>query len=249
MFRPFILVFSTLILGLALHHFPSFFPFPKAPLLALYSFILAVITYFYTRPLPVFLLDYSCYRPDPDYRCNLELCEYFGLRSRRYTTASADFMRAIYRKSGLGEETYGPPYIFQRDLDSKLPFAIVEADDGMCSAVSSLLSKTNVAAERVSTLIVACSMFSPAPSLTSRLVNRFGFRSDIKSYNLSGMGCSAGTVGMDLAAMILRRSPGYALLVVTEATGLNWCVAIDALLCNTYLDGILELFLAYFSSP
>lgn len=226
--RHFILFLSALILNLAVHHFPFLSLFPKLPLLALLcSSIVAAIAFLPNRPLPVYLLEYSCYRPDPDYRCSLELCEYFGLRSRRFSAESANFMRAIYSKSGLGEETYGPPYLFQRDLDSKFPFAICEADDGMCSAVASLLSKTAVATEKISTLIVACSMFSPAPSLTSRLVNRFGFRSDIKSYNLSGMGCSAGTLGMDLAAKILRRSPGYALLVVTEATGLNWCVKLS----------------------
>lgn len=196
----------------------------KLPLIItlLWSSAAAAAAYLCTRPLPVLLLDYSCYCPEPDHRCNLELCEYFGMRSRRYSPESADFMRAIYRKSGLGDETYAPPYIFQPELDSKLPHAIVEADDGMCSAVAALLAKTSVAPEKISTLIVACSMFSPAPSLASRVANRFGFRDDIKSFNLSGMGCSTGALGMDLAARILRRTPGYALLVVTEATGLNW---------------------------
>ncbi|PKA47621.1 putative 3-ketoacyl-CoA synthase 2 [Apostasia shenzhenica] len=201
----------------------NFLPLPTLPLLSiLWCSSVAAAAYLSSRPLPIFLLDYSCYRPDPNNRCSLETCEYIGLRSRRYSTESADFMRAIYRKSGLGDETYGPPYIFQPDLAAKFPYAIVEADEGMSAAVASVLSKADVPSEKISTLIVACSMFSPAPSLASLLVNRFRFRPDIKSFNLSGMGCSAGTLGVDLAAKILRRSPGYALLVVTEATGLNW---------------------------
>ncbi|KAK8941509.1 3-ketoacyl-CoA synthase 17 [Platanthera guangdongensis] len=214
---------AAITLTLVLHYLLPLTPKHRISFIALlWSSVVAVLTYFSTRPLAVLLLDYSCYCPDADHRCNLELCEYFGMRSRRYSPESADFMRAIYRKSGLGDETYAPPYIFQPDLDSKLPHAIVEADDGMCSAVAALLSKTSVAPEMISTLIVACSMFSPVPSLASRIVNRFRFRSDVKSFNLSGMGCSTGALGMDLAARILRRSPGYALLVVTEATGLNW---------------------------
>ena len=67
-------------------------------------------------------------------------------------------------------------------------------------------------------------MFSPGPSLASMIVRRFKMRDDVKSYSLAGMGCSAGTVGIDMAARALRvgRRPGYALVVVTENTSLNW---------------------------
>ncbi|XP_020580601.1 3-ketoacyl-CoA synthase 17-like [Phalaenopsis equestris] len=191
-------------------------------LLLLFCSIVASAAYLSSRPFPVFFLNYSCHQPDPEYRCTYELCEYIGMSSRQYSDESAKFMRAIYRKSGLGDETYAPPYVFQRDFNAKFKYAIIEADDGMFSVVSSLLFKLSVPTEKISVVIVACSMFSPAPSLASRLVNRFGFRSDVKTFNLSGMGCSAGAVGMDLAVRILKRSQGYALLVVTEATGLSW---------------------------
>jgi len=57
------------------------------------------------------------------------------------------------------------------------------------------------------------------------IVHRFKIRADVKSYSVAGMGCSAGTVGIDTAARSLRarRAPGgYALVVVTENTSLNW---------------------------
>lgn len=216
----FIILVASLILTLSLT-----FDLHHRLLYVVLSFcsVVAAVDYFSSRPLPVFLLNYSCYNPDPEHRCTLELCEYIGLSSRQYSDESAEFMRAIYRKSGLGDETYAPPYVFQPDFSAKFKYALVEADDGMFSVVSSLLLKSSVPTEKISVVIVACSMFSPSPSLASRLVNHFGFPSDVKTFNLSGMGCSAGTVGMHLASLILGRRQGYALLVVTEATGHSWC--------------------------
>jgi 3-ketoacyl-CoA synthase len=152
------------------------------------------------------------------------VCEYFGLRSKRYTDETADFMRLIFRKSGLGQETFAPPFIFSGKFEKTLAFAIQEAEEGLFAVVSQLLAKSDVHPRDVSVLVVACSMFSPKPSLASMIVRRFKMNDDVKSYSLAGMGCSAGTVGIDMAARALRtqRRPGYALVVVTENTSLNW---------------------------
>ena len=46
---------------------------------------------------------------------------------------------------------------------------------------------------------------------------RFKMRNDIRSYNLSGMGCSAGLISLDLAQHVLTARPGsLALIVSTE---------------------------------
>ena len=42
--------------------------------------------------------------------------------------------------------------------------------------------------------MVNCSLFCPTPSLSAMLVNRFKMREDILSFNLGGMGCSAGKI-------------------------------------------------------
>jgi 3-ketoacyl-CoA synthase len=44
---------------------------------------------------------------------------------------------------------------------------------------------------------------------------RFNFRSDIRSYNLGGMGCSAGLISIDLAKNLLASRPGALALVVS----------------------------------
>jgi 3-ketoacyl-CoA synthase len=138
------------------------------------------------------------------------VCEFLGLRTRKYCDESADFMRAIYSKSGVSGETYAPPYLFQplQKLDEKHPMAIQEAEESLFSVVSSLLCKTDVAPHQISFVIVACSMFSPSPSLSSMLVKRFGFPKTVKTYTLSGMGCSTGTMCVDMAARLLHNKPG-----------------------------------------
>lgn len=171
-----------------------------------------IILYFLRRrrDLPVLLLGYSCHLPDADRRCTLDVCEYLGLRMNIYDTEAQDFMRLIYRKSGLGEETYMPPYLVQplARMMVKHPSAIQEAEEGLFSTVAALLCKMDVRPEDISVVLVGCSLFAPSPSLSALLVKRFGFSESVKTYTLSGMGCSAGTMCIDLAARLLRRRPG-----------------------------------------
>lgn len=56
------------------------------------------------------------------------------------------------------------------------------------------------------------------------IVNMFRMRSDIQSFNLGGMGCSAGLIAIDLAKDLLRVSSGrsIALVVSMEAITNGW---------------------------
>ncbi|KAK9111162.1 hypothetical protein Scep_018681 [Stephania cephalantha] len=189
----------------------------------------------------VYLLDYSCFKPAFDRKLSFEVCEYFVRRTRRFSLKSEEFMRGIYRKSGLGDETYGPPFIFESsssnhkeeeeeeegEEDAYLHSALQEAQEGMFSSIDSLLSKTHMSPHEIDIVIVTCGMFNPIPSLTSILVNKYKFKHDVKTYNLSGMGCSSGAMSIDLAANIVRSSSTTnktlnALVVATESISQNW---------------------------
>ena len=61
-----------------------------------------------------------------------------------------------------------------------------------------------LSAVQVDIVIVNCSLFNPTPSLSAMVVNHFGMRPDIKTYNLSGMGCSAGIISLGLAKELLQ---------------------------------------------
>ena len=52
--------------------------------------------------------------------------------------------------------------------------------------------------------MVSCSCFAPTPSMAAMLVNRFRFKEDVLTYNLSGMGCSSSLVCVDLAKHLLK---------------------------------------------
>jgi 3-ketoacyl-CoA synthase len=67
------------------------------------------------------------------------------------------------------------------------------------------------------------------------IVNHYKLRTNIKSYNLGGMGCSAGLISIDLAKDLLKANPDtYAVVVSTENITLNWYFGNDRsmLLCN-----------------
>jgi len=57
---------------------------------------------------------------------------------------------------------------------------------------------------QVDIVIVNCSLFNPTPSLSAMIVHHFKMRPNIITYNLSGMGCSAGIISIGLAKELLQ---------------------------------------------
>ena len=75
---------------------------------------------------------------------------------------------------------------------------------------------------QVGIIITTLSCYTPTPSLGAMLINRFGFSTDVLSYSLGGMGCSASVIGVDMAKHLLRSNPNkLALLVCHENVSNN----------------------------
>ncbi|RVW94920.1 3-ketoacyl-CoA synthase 11 [Vitis vinifera] len=130
--------------------------------------VLLSLFYFYsTRPRPVLLLNYACFKPESHRRCTLEVSEYFLRRSHSFSAESEAFMRGIYLKSGLGDETYAPKFFFEESCEPNFEYAVDEAREGMFSAIDALLSKTRIDASRIDVVIITSGSFSPSPSLSS----------------------------------------------------------------------------------
>jgi predicted naringenin-chalcone synthase len=73
--------------------------------------------------------------------------------------------------------------------------AAYERSDNTCAGLK---------ATDIDILVVNCSLFCPTPSLSAMIVNHFGMRQDVLSYNLGGMGCSAGVIAIGLAEKMLQ---------------------------------------------
>ena len=57
---------------------------------------------------------------------------------------------------------------------------------------------------QVDGLIINCTAFNPTPSLSAAVVRHFRFKSSIRTVNLSGMGCAASVISVDIARDMLK---------------------------------------------
>ena len=85
----------------------------------------------------------------------------------------------------------------------------------LTGCVQDVLDKTGIKPQEIDILIINCSIFTPTPSLCAMVSNKFGMRHDIESYNLGGMGCSAGVISIHLAKQLLQARPNSLALVIS----------------------------------
>ncbi|KAJ8530602.1 hypothetical protein K7X08_023483 [Anisodus acutangulus] len=179
--------------------------------------------YIMTRPRPVYLVDYSCYKPNDELKAP---CERFMQHSRLtgdFDESSLEFQRKILERSGLGDETYVPEAMHHLPPQPSMQAAREEAEQVMFGALDKLFGNTNVKPKDIGVLVVNCSLFNPTPSLSAMIVNKYKLRGNIRSYNLGGMGCSAGVIAVDLAKDMLQvHRNTYAVVVSTENITQNW---------------------------
>ncbi|CAN6479217.1 unnamed protein product [Victoria cruziana] len=200
------------------------------------SFLLLVSAatfYFLSRPRPVFLVDFDCFKPQETLRIPFSAFMEHALSysdaterinpSQHFQKSSVNFMMKILERSGLGEETCLPQALHYVPPENNMEAAMAEAKLTIFSAMDGLFKKTGIAPKNIDILVVNCSLFSPTPSLASMVINRYKMRSNILSYNLSGMGCSAGLIAVNLVRDLLQVNPdAYAVVVSTEVITPNW---------------------------
>ncbi|KAM3244326.1 hypothetical protein ACQJBY_055954 [Aegilops geniculata] len=176
-----------------------------------------ILHYLIHRPHVVYLVDYACFRPS-NYRVPMSTyLEHIRLfpNSNKNTV---HFMKRMLERSGLGNETYYPPSAWYIPPDHCLSKTRDEAEMVIFTIIDELLVKTCLNPDAIDILIVNCSLFNPTPSLADMIMRKFNLRGDIQIAQLSGMGCSAGIIGVDLARNILQTMPygAHALVVSTE---------------------------------
>lgn len=190
--------------------------------------VFIVTIYFLTCPRPVYLVDFCSYKPPDSSICTKKFFMQQSSLVDSFTKDSLEFQRKILERSGLGESTYLPEAVFSTPPNISVESARREAEVVMFGAVDGLLAKTCIKPKDIGILIVNCSLFNPTPSLTAMIVNHYKLRGNIVSYNLAGMGCSAGVIAVDLAKKLLQVLPSsYALVVSTENITQNWYLGND----------------------
>jgi 3-ketoacyl-CoA synthase len=166
---------------------------------------------------PVYCIDFETYQPPANLVLSTESILQKFADTPSITPESIQFMRNISLKSGVGECTAVPEILATSTngfpAQQTIASARIEAEMILFEVVEKLLLKTGLRGEDISILVVNSSLFCPTPSLAAMLVHRFNMRSDVLSYNLGGMGCSAGVISVDLAARLLKSSPDSVALV------------------------------------
>ncbi|XP_028797451.1 3-ketoacyl-CoA synthase 5-like [Neltuma alba] len=214
---PFLLAFTEAFL--LLQNFE-----PMIHFLLLCSFLLCfALKHFLSRPSSVYLVDYSCLKPPGSCRVpfssfleNVSLMGYFDRES-------IAFMGKILSSSGQSELTCLPPALHYIPPKTHQSESFKEAQMVLFPIIDDLLAKTNLSPLDIDILIFNCSSFCPVPSLSSMIINKYSMRSDIKSYNISGMGCTASAIGVDLARHLLSvHKNSNAIIISTEFLSTGW---------------------------
>ncbi|KAJ1430138.1 Very-long-chain 3-ketoacyl-CoA synthase [Sesbania bispinosa] len=187
-------------------------------------FVFTLSVYFMSRPRPIYLIDFACYRPEDEVKVSREELIELARKSGKFEEESLDFKKRILMSSGIGDETYIPKAVIASNENcATMKEGRAEASLVMFGALDELFEKTRIRPKDVGVLVVNCSIFNPTPSLSAMIINHYKMRGNILSYNIGGMGCSAGIIALDLARDMLQANPNnYAVVLSTEIVGFNW---------------------------
>ncbi|MCE3051971.1 hypothetical protein HAX54_051296, partial [Datura stramonium] len=166
--------------------------------------VFLAVLYFRGRSRDIYLIDFACYKPDEaDMMSKQELLNI--MLSNFDDKESLNLQKKVLEKSGYSDKTYIPKSI--RMLPAKLLTfneSRKEIEKVMFGAIDDLLAKTKVKAREIGIVIVNIGMYNPTPSLSSMIVNHYKLGVNVLTYNISGMGCSAGLISIDLANRIMQ---------------------------------------------
>ncbi|XP_030471949.1 3-ketoacyl-CoA synthase 12-like [Syzygium oleosum] len=171
-----------------------------------------------------YILDYQCYKPTDDRMLDTEFCGEIIKRTKNLGLLEYQFLLKAIVSSGIGEQTYGPRIMFSgREDNPTLDDGISEMEEFFCDSIGKLLERSGLSPSQIDVLVVNVSMLSAVPSLSARIVNHYKMREDIKVFNLTGMGCSASLISVDIVRNVFKSHKNrYALVVTSESLSPNW---------------------------
>ncbi|XP_038877433.1 3-ketoacyl-CoA synthase 5-like [Benincasa hispida] len=194
------------------------------PILHIFLLLSTYVIFIIIKPSPaVYLVDFSCLKPPTS--CTILFSTFLrnAMLLDTFNKDSLFFMEKTLRSSGLSEQTCIPPALHFIPHKTHQQESINEVHMVLFPVMDDLLTKTHLSSQDIDILIVNCSGFCPSPSLSSIVINKYSMKSDIKSYNLSGMGCSASAVAIQLAENLLQvHKNSNAVVLSTEILSNGW---------------------------
>ncbi|XP_010043605.2 3-ketoacyl-CoA synthase 12 [Eucalyptus grandis] len=171
-----------------------------------------------------YILDYQCYKPTNDRMLDTEFCGEIIKRTKNLGLLEYQFLLKAIVSAGIGEQTYAPRIMFSgREDNPALNDGISEMEEFFYDSIGKLLERSGLSPTQIDVLVVNVSMLSTVPSLSARIVNRYKMREDIKVFNLTGMGCSASLISVDIVRNVfMSQKNRYALVVTSESLSPNW---------------------------
>jgi len=185
-----------------------------------FAFVTLLCGYMQYRRAAIYCIENAVFKPPSEWQVSHADVDSLYAFQGCFSETAQDFLQKITAKSATGQHTHLPPNMLEsiktgQPIDKSVKNARVEAELVVFAVVEEVLLKARIKPKDIDILIINCSLFSPTPSLCAMVCHKFGMRSDIKSYNLSGMGCSANLISIDLAKQLLQNSPGSRALVVS----------------------------------
>ncbi|KAI5077006.1 hypothetical protein GOP47_0009071 [Adiantum capillus-veneris] len=167
---------------------------------------------------PIYLVDYVCARCPDDYKINMESMFFFLKKLGTISDRDIMFQSRVFLKSGIGEEAYVPRVTLEKARCVSLDESREQIHILIVNTIDTLLKKSGLSPKLIDIVVINCTGFNPTPSLTAVVVNAFKMRADVKTFHLSGMGCSAGLISLGLAGDLLRanKEARYALVASSE---------------------------------
>ncbi|RDX91385.1 3-ketoacyl-CoA synthase 19, partial [Mucuna pruriens] len=196
---------------------------------SLFSFLSVILQ---RRGQACYMLGYECFKPPEDTKLSTDSCAKIALRNRKLRLEELQFLLKTMVSSGIGENTYCPRTVLEgREECPSLKETYEEIDEIMFETLDKLFKKTGICPSEVDILVVNVSLFSPAPSLTARIINRYKMRENVKAFNLAGMGCSASVVAIDVVQQVFKsHKNSLGIVVSTEDLGAHWYCGRDKMM-------------------
>lgn len=165
-----------------------------------------VILFFYRKNSKrrVFLVDFSCYKPPKNQQVDRQTFVNKSTKTLCYNKDSLEFMDKMLERSGLGDKTYLSKGLFKEPIDMSAEAAKEEVEMAIFGVIDELLLKTEVQCNDIDILITVFGVYNIIPSVSSVIVKRYNLRHDIRTYNITGMGCTAGLVALGLVQNLFK---------------------------------------------